>query len=295
MTSQAVFKMAAGLALIAAAALTPACAASKAKPRFDYQPQSLRQGQGAVLLHVINHQSLVASRWLKVDEPDKKFTFTVFHSRARNSADDRSQYDLVTVEPGTYAVYALYANCPEGYRRLEAGNDDEARPEIATALGMATWNYRLRAGSEYGWWPKVGFGIGAGRHWGGLGLGLGGFGPGYGRGLTSSCALFSQGLDRQGRPLIASLTVKPGELVYAGELTFNYWPNDNCRSSGDWAHRGEMIKRCGAARIELAVEDSFQATARPFLEKVLGPGEASKAVVRLAAPGLLANTARDID
>ncbi len=88
-----------------------------------------------------------------------------------------------------------------------------------------------------------------------------------------------------GRPSLATITVGPGELVYAGELFIDYGTNTNCTIEGNWMTDNESRQYCGAEWMSLRVSDASSPRAKPFVQKHLGPGAAERLIVRLAEPG----------
>jgi hypothetical protein len=123
--------------------------------------------------------------------------------------------------------------------------------------------------------------------WGGSG---GHLGMGLSLGVNSApgepvaiCNLLTEGV-RKGQPLLATVTVKSGEVVYAGELEFAFGDDNRCGTSGNWLTEGETRQYCGAAWARLSVTDQFS-RARPFIERELGPEALRRTVVRLAQPG----------
>jgi hypothetical protein len=271
-------------ALSVLALMVPACAGSFAgrpAPLMDFSEAALKQGRGAVMMHVLDQGSLLATRWQKLDDPKKRRGFTVYHSgRHRSFNDQLDVYDVVMVEPGTYALYSVFGNCDEGLRPASTDWDEPWRENVASGLGMVSRlkSYRPARGGSTG-----GLGI-----WGGSG-GQVGVGLGLGVDLAPGepvavCNLLTEGV-RQGRALLATVTVKPGEVVYAGELEFAFGADLNCETSGNWLTESETRQYCGADWARLAVTDSFSSKARPFIERNLGPEALKRAVVRLAQPG----------
>ena len=267
-----------------------ACSASivgggKTKVLTNFNEASLDRGQGAVMMHAINQGGLIATRWFKIDEPDRKHSFTVYRSERHRSLDRKDLYDVVTVEPGTYVLYSIFSNCEEGLRSSSTDWDEPMRDKVASSLGMTSW---LRS-----WKTGGGFSSGGGV-WGGAsnraGTGFGGVdlaqsGVGSGPGLpTATCNLISSGFVN-GRPALATVTVKAGELVYAGELHLNYGNNNNCETMGNWLTDNETRKYCGAGWVKLVVANEFSTLGREFILKYLGPQALERAVVRLAKPG----------
>jgi hypothetical protein len=257
------------------------------KPRViaDFnEPALVSGGKGAVMLHAVNRGGLIATRWLKIDSPNVRRSFTAYRTNRHRALDSMKDYDVVTLEPGVYALYSVFSNCEEGLRPQFTDMDEPWRESVVTPLGMVS---RLRS-----WKPgEVSTGIGAwGSSGGGLGLGvgvsLGGLGEGPGR-PVAVCNLRSEGLSRS-EALLATVTVRPGELVYAGELTMDYGDDGNCEDSGNWLSDNETRSYCGASWMTLTVEDAFQTLAKPFIEKNLGPSALERAVVRLARPGTMA-------
>ena len=82
-----------------------ACASSrlggKIKVLNNHDPARLDKGRGAVLMHAINQGSLIATRWFKIDNPDRSYSFTVYRTDRHRALDQRDLYDVVNVEPGT--------------------------------------------------------------------------------------------------------------------------------------------------------------------------------------------------
>ena len=272
-------------ALLAMTLLIAACAGRPA-PLMNFNETALTRGQGAVLMHVIDRGSLLATRWQKLDEPQKRQNFTVYRSGRHRSFDRLDTYDVVMVEPGSYALYSVFSDCDEGLRPASTDWDEPWRENLASSLGLVSRQkiYKPGGGGSTG-----GLGI-----WGGSG---GHVGLSLGLGLNSApgepvaiCNLLTQGV-RQGRALLATVTVKPCEVVYAGELEFAYGADSLCETSGNWLTENETRQYCGADWARLAVTDHFSARARPFIEKNLGAKALERAVVRLAEPGF-AVTAR---
>ena len=270
-------------ALASLALMISACAApfaGRPAPLMNFNEAALKQGRGAVLMHVLDRGRLIATRWQKLDEPHKRQSFTVYHSGRHRSFDRLEKYDVVLVEPGTYALYSVFGDCDEGLRPASTEWDEPWQEKVASRLGQVARHksYRPGAGGSTG-----GLGI-----WGGSG-GNRGLGLGLGMDLAPGeplaiCNLLTEGV-RQGQALLATVTVKPGEVVYAGELEFAFGADLNCESSGNWLTESETRQYCGADWARLAVTDQFSAKARPFIERNLGEEALKRAVVRLAQPG----------
>jgi hypothetical protein len=150
---------------------------------------------------------------------------------------------------------------------------------MASSLGLVSRHklYRPGSGGSTG-----GLGV-----WGGSG---GNLGLGLNLGLNAApgepvaiCNLITE--VGGGEALLATVTVKPGELVYAGELEFSFGADSRCETSGNWLTEHETRQYCGADWARLAVTDKFSALARPFIEANLGAEALRRAVVRLAEPG----------
>ena len=261
--------------------LVAACAGpfgGRPAPLMNFNETALKQGQGAILVHVVDRGSLLATRWQRLDNPRKRQNFTVYHSGRHRSFDRLDTYDVVLVEPGTYALYSVFSDCDEGLRPASTDWDETWRENVASRLGQVSRHkvYKPGGGGSTG-----GLGIwgGSGGHFG-VGLGLG-FAPGE---PVAVCNLLTEGV-RQGRALLATVTIKPGELVYAGELEFAFAADSRCDTSGNWLTENETRQYCGADWARLAVTDRFSERARPFIEKNLGADALRRTVVRLAEPG----------
>ena len=273
------------LAVLSALALlvVSACAgplAGRSAPLADFSEAALRGGRGAVLMHVVDRGSLLATRWQKLGDPRKRQSFTVYHSGRHRFFDNLDIYDVVLVEPGTYALYSVFGDCDEGLRPASTDWDETWRESVASRLGLVSRHKGYRPGAAG---STGGLGI-----WGGsggqVGLGLGldlNAAPGE---PVAICNLLTEGV-RSGQALLATVTVKPGELVYAGELEFSFGADSRCETSGNWLTQNETRQYCGAEWARLAVTDQFSARARPFIEEKLGSGALRRAVVRLAEPG----------
>ena len=269
-----------------------ACAVSalggKINQLVNFDENRLNRGQGAVMLHAVNQGSLIATRWFKIDEPHKKYSFTVYRSDRHRALDQMNLYDLVMVEPGTYVLYSIFSNCEEGLRPGSTDWDEPWREEVATSLGMVSWLRSWKPGSDVSTGVGIWGGSG-GRSGAGIGFGFDAAGIGADSGPQNPiaiCNLQSQGM-YQGRPSLATITVKAGEVVYAGELNISYGANSRCDSLGNWMADNEMRQYCGADWMNLRVTDASSARAIPFVEKYFGPGVAQRVVVRLAEPGVL--------
>jgi len=270
-------------ALSALTLLVAACSGplgGRPAPLMNFNEASLTQGRGAILMHVIDRGSLLATRWQKLGEPQKRQNFTVYRSGRHRSFDGLEIYDVVQVEPGAYALYSVFGDCDEGLRPASTDWDEPWRENLASRLGLVSLHkiYKPSAGGSTG-----GLGIwgGSGGHLGlGLSLGLNAA-PGE---PVAICNLLTEGV-RNGQALLATVTVKPGEVVYAGELEFAFSADSHCETSGNWLTENETRKYCGADWARLAVADQFNARARPFIERNLGPEALRRAVVRLAEPG----------
>jgi len=244
---------------------------------MNFNETALKQGRGAVMMHVVDRGSLLATRWQKLDDPRKRQNFTVYHSGRHRSFDRLDTYDVVLVEPGTYALYSVFGDCDEGLRPAATDWDETWREDVASRLGQVAHHkvYKPGGGGSTG-----GLGIwgGSGGHFGfGLGLGVA---PGE---PVTICNLLTEGV--RGKALLATVTVKPGELVYAGELEFAFAADSRCETSGNWLTENETRQYCGADWARLAVTDRFNDRARPFIERNLGSESLRRAVVRLAEPG----------
>jgi hypothetical protein len=257
----------------------------KPKALMTFSEARLAAGEGAVVMHAVNRGSVIATRWFKTDQPQTRASFTTFQSARHRSRDDMNEYDVVMVEPGTYALYSIYGNCDEGLRSMALEWDEPLRAAVATDLGMV---YKIQQWSSSDIATGVGIWGGGGRGGMGLGVSLGGFGGSPGLPIAA-CGLTGSGLSRDGRATMATITVKAGEVVYAGELDVDFTPTADCDQSGNWMTRNETRSYCGAQSLTLSVRDSFAARARFFIENRLGPLAAEKTVVRLARPGLLAD------
>ncbi len=254
------------------------------KPRViaDFNESALVSGgRGAVMLHAVNRGGLIATRWLKVDAPGVRRSFTVYRTGRHRALDSMKEYDVVTVEPGTYALYSVFSNCEEGLRPQYTDMDEPWQEGVVTPLGMVSRLRNWKPGdvsTSIGAWGSSGGGMGVG-----VGVSLGGFDENPGQ-PVSVCNLRSEGLSR-GEALLASVTVRPGELVYAGELDIDYGDDGNCADSGNWLSNNETRSYCGASWMTLEIKDAYQSLAKPFIEKNLGPSAIERAVVRLATPG----------
>ena len=290
-------------ALSALTLLVLACAGpfgGRPAPLMNYNDAALKQKRGAVMMHVVDRGSLLATRWQKLDDPKpkpgskpkpgapvKRQSFTVYHSGRHRSFDRLDAYDVVLVEPGTYALYSVFGDCDEGLRPASTDWDEPWREDAASHLGLVSRHklYRPGSGGSTG-----GLGV-----WGGSG---GNLGLGLGLGLNAApgepvaiCNLLTEGV-RGGEALLATVTVKPGELVYAGELEVSFGADSRCETSGNWLTENETRQLCGADWVRLAVTDKFSALARPFIETNLGAEALRRAVVRLAEPGTAVTTCR---
>lgn len=274
------------LALILTAALG-GCAlpllGGKPKVLADYNENAIASGgKGAVMLHAINRGGLIATRWLKIDSPTVRRSFTVYRTGRHRSLDSMKDYDVVTVEPGTYALYSVFSNCEEGLRPSFTDTDEPWQESVATKLGMVSWLRSWKPGdisTGIGAWGSSGGGMGMG-----ISLGIGGLDGGGPSQPVAVCNLQSQGLN-EGEALLATVTVRPGEVVYAGELTIDYGDNGNCNEFGNWLSDNETRQYCGAGWMTLEVTDAYETHAKPFIEKNLGPLAAARTVVRPAIPG----------
>ncbi len=278
------------LAALALAVTLAACASSviggKTNVRTNFEEGRLGHGQGAVLMHAVNDGGLIATRWFKIDQPDKKYSFTVYRTGRHRGLDRMDLYDVVMVEPGTYVLYSIFSNCEDGLRPGSTDWDEPMRDKVATPLGMVSW---LRSWKPGGDATFAGLGVwdGSGGGQSGITADMGSAGTGSGPGTpVAICNLRSPGL-RNGHPSLATVTVKAGEVVYAGELHLAYGPNSHCESQGNWMTDNETRQYCGADWASLRVTDAYSSLARPFIEKYLGPTAAQRAVVRLAEPGSL--------
>ncbi len=279
------------LVAILAMLLLASCAASiltgKINHLVNFSDSSLNHGQGAVLMHATNQGGLIATRWFRIDNPERKYSFTVYRTDRHRAIDSMNLYDVVTVEPGTYVLYSVFSNCESGMRPGSTEWDEPMRENVATSLGMVSWLRSFKPGSSL----TSGVGI-----WGGNGgmndsirgsdMAAAGVGPGT---PVAICNLRSPGMSH-GQPALATITVNPGELVYAGEININYATTNTCETIGNWLTDNEARQYCGADRVTLRIRDEFQSKALPFIEKYLGAEAASKAVVRLAEPGVLVST-----
>ncbi|MDR3038319.1 MAG: hypothetical protein LBV21_03360 [Candidatus Adiutrix sp.] len=265
--------------------LASACASSlwgsRPAPLMTFNEAALKQGRGVILMHVIDQGSLIATRWQKLDDPKKRQSFTVYRSGRHRAFDRMDIYDVVTVEPGTYALYSVFGNCDEGLRPASTDWDEPWRADLASPLGLVS---RLKSYKPGSVGSTGGVGIWGGSGGGGLGLGLS-------LGLNSApgepvavCNLLTPGV-KNGQAMLATVTVKAGEVVYAGELEFAYGADSNCDSSGNWLTDNETRQYCGADWARLAVTDLFSAKARTFIQRNLGAEAERRAVVRLAQPG----------
>ena len=272
-----------------------ACATSmlggKVNRLQNFDAARLNRGQGAVLMHALNQGSLIATRWFKIDDPGRRQSFTVYRSDRHRALDPLNDYDVVMVEPGTYVLYSVFSNCEEGLRPGSTDWDEPWQDKVASSLGMVSWLRSWKPGGDV----SSGTGI-----WGGSGGRSGisdglGFDPGT-AGVSGGpgnpiaiCNLQSKGM-YNGRPSLATITVKAGEVVYAGELHIEYSADSNCISQGNWMTDNESRRYCGADWMSLRVTDAYSARARGFIESTLGPEAAERAVVRLAEPGSLVST-----
>lgn len=270
-------------ALSALTLLVSACAGpfgGRTDPLMNYNEAALKKGRGAIIMHVVDRGSLLATRWQKLGEPRKRQSFTVYRSVRHRSFDRLDTYDVIMVEPGAYVLYSVFGDCDEGLRPASTDWDEPWREDVASRLGLVSRHkvYKPGSGGSTG-----GLGI-----WGGSG---GNMGLGLSLGLNAApgepvavCNLQTEGA-RGGQAVLAKVTVKPGELVYAGELEFSFAADGRCESSGNWLTEGETRQYCGADWARLAVADRFGALARPFIERELGAEALRRAVVRLAEPG----------
>lgn len=278
------------LAAVVCSLTLAACASSmlggKINHMMNFDPAGLNRGQAAVLMHAVNQGGLIATRWFKIDQPTRRYSFTVYRTDRHRAIDSMNLYDVVMVEPGTYVLYSVFSNCEEGLRPASTDWDEPWRDDVATPLGMVSWLRSWKPGNDI----SAGVGI-----WGGSGgrsgVGMGiGFdpgtvgvagGPGY---PLAICNLQSKGMS-QGRPSLATITVKAGEVVYAGELHISYGANTSCETTGNWMTDNESRQYCGADWVNLTVSDAFSSKARGFIEQYMGPEALNRAVVRLAEPG----------
>lgn len=276
------------MGLAAVCVTLAACAASsvlggKINQRVNFDEARLIKGQGAVMLHATNSGSLIATRWFKVDNPERKYSFTVYRSDRHRALDQMNLYDVVMVEPGTYVLYSVFGNCEEGLRPGSTDWDEPMRDDVATFLGMVSRLRSWKPGGDVS--TSIGIWGGGGSVGAGMGMDLGGVGTGAGPGLPIAiCNLRSTGIVN-GRPALATITVKPGELVYAGEINIEYGDNATCETSGNWMTENETREYCGADWVRLRVRDSYSNLGLAFIQKHLGPVAAERAVVRLAEPG----------
>ncbi|UQZ90394.1 hypothetical protein C4J81_14735 [Deltaproteobacteria bacterium Smac51] len=258
------------------------------KPKYitDFNEVALMSGgKGVVMLHATNRGGLIATRWLKIDDPNVRRSFTVFRSNRHRGLDSMKDYDVVTVEPGTYALYSVYSNCEEGLRPSSTEMDEPWRESVATQLGMVSWLRTWKPGdvsTSVGAWGSSGGRAGIGV---GIGMSLDGM-AGTPSQPVAICNLQSQGV-RNGEALLATVTVRPGELVYAGELAIDYGDDGNCDESGNWMTDNQKRSYCGAGWMTVQVTDAYSRLAKPFIDKELGAAAGSRAVVRLAVPGKL--------
>ncbi|MDL2259761.1 hypothetical protein LJB99_02645 [Deltaproteobacteria bacterium OttesenSCG-928-K17] len=277
------------LALVCCLSLA-ACASSmlggKVNHLRNFDEARLDKGQGAVVMHAINQGGLIATRWHKIDNPNHSYSFTVYRTDRHRALDQMNTYDVAMVEPGTYVLYSVFGNCEEGLRPGSTDWDEPWRESVATTLGMVSWlrswkpDNNVSAGM--GIWGGSGgrSGVGAG-----VGFDLGSAGVGSGPGTPLAiCNFRSKGMTG-GRPTLATITVKPGEIVYAGELYIDYAANDTCERSGNWMTDNETREYCGADWASLRVEDAYSSRARAFIEQNLGRAALDRTVVRPAAPG----------
>ena len=285
MTSSKTFRL---LGLATICVTLAACAASsvfggKINHLMNFDAARLAKGQGAVMLHAINGGGLIATRWFKIDDPERKHSFTVYRTDRHRALDRADTYDVVMVEPGTYVLYSIFGNCEEGLRPGSTDWDEPMRDNVATSLGMVSRLRSWKPGGDVS--TSVGIWGGGGSVGAAQGIDIGGVGTGAGPGVPIAiCNLRSNGFV-SGRPALATITVKPGELVYAGELHIEYGDNGRCESFGNWMTENETREYCGADWVNLRVRDSFSSLGRSFIEKHLGPAAADRAVVRLAEPG----------
>lgn len=277
------------LAVLALALTLAACVSTaisgKTNVRSTFDEARLKR-QGAVLLHAVNSGGLIATRWFKIDQPDIKHSFTVYRTDRHRGLDRMDLYDVVMVDPGTYVLYSVFSNCEDGLRPGSTDWDEPMRDEVATPLGMVSWLRSWKPGGEGSSFSGLGiWGGSTGRA--GVTADLGSEGGSQGPGTPIAiCNLRSPGL-RNGQPSLATITVKAGEVVYAGELNINYGADGNCETLGNWMTDNETRQYCGADWVTLRVTDAFSSQAKPFIQKYLGSAAAEKAVVRLAEPGTL--------
>ncbi len=239
---------------------------------------ALKNGQGAVLLHVLNRGSLVATRWVKLDDPKKQYNFTVYQSSRHRSFDRQEDYDVVEVTPGTYALYSVFGDCDEGLRPIATDFDIAWQDKVVSSLGQVSVLKSYKSSGGTG-----GAGI-----WGGSGSGVG-LGANFGMDLipgepVTICNLRTEGV-KNGQAMLATVTVKAGELVYAGELELAYSADAKCDNLGNWMTDNQTSQYCGADWVSLEVKDRFITRAFPFIEKKMGGEAASRALVRLAKSG----------
>lgn len=284
-----IHRLAVILAALSLAAVLGGCAmpllGGKPKSIADFNETALLSGgKGVVMLHAVNRGGLIATRWLKVDDPGQRRSFTVFRSNRHRGLDSMKDYDVVTVEPGTYALYSVFSNCEEGLRPSFTDTDEPWQETVATKLGMVSWLRTWKPGGS-----GVSTGLGAwGSSGGGMGLGIGlDVGSLGGNQPVAVCNLQSRGV-AEGEALLATVTVRPGELVYAGELNIDYGDDGNCLDSGNWLTDNETRQYCGASWAAVEVSDAYERLAKPFIEKKLGPAALARTVVRPALPGIMA-------
>ncbi|MGL4208504.1 MAG: hypothetical protein ACRCTY_03870 [Candidatus Adiutrix sp.] len=252
------------------------------KPLNNIDEAKLASGQGAVLMHAINRQSLIATRWFKIDEPQTRLTLTTFSSSRHRSRDSLNSYDVVMLDPGTYVLYSISSNCAEGLRSSLSNWDEPLRTSVANELGMV---YEVQQWSAAD--AATGISVWGGNRRGGVGVNtsLGGVFSGAPGLPVATCALIGQGLNDSGQVTMASITVNAGEIVYAGELDIEFAPTATCDRSGNWMTQNETRSYCGAEFLRLSVRDASY-SAIPFIEKQV-PLAAHKTVTRLASPGVL--------
>ena len=270
------------------AACTASMIGGKVNQLQNFDGARLGRGQGAVVMHAINQGSLIATRWFKIDDPNRRQSFTVYRSDRHRTFDTLNAYDVVMVEPGTYVLYSVFSNCEEGLRPGSTDWDEPWQDKVASSLGMVSWLRSWKPGGDV----SSGTGI-----WGGSGGRSGvGDGLGFDPGTTgvsggpgnpiAICNLQSKGM-YNGQPSLATITVKAGEVVYAGELHIEYRADNNCLTYGNWMTDNESRRYCGADWMSLRVVDAYSSRARGFIESALGSEALDRTVVRLAEPGSL--------